>query len=47
MKTFKKKSGSNFQIFNTEGVNLKKTLILSPKQGIYTQFLVKNCMILK
>ena len=36
-----------FQEFHKRGYNLKKIPILRPNLGVKTQFLVKNCMILK
>ena len=36
-----------FKEFYKKGANLKKILILRPKLGVQTQFLMKNCMLLK
>ena len=36
-----------FKDFYKVGANLKKILILRPKLGVQTRFLVENCMILK
>ena len=39
--------GANFRYFTQVGANLKKILMFGQKLGMQTQFLVKNCMILK
>ena len=42
-----KKRGANLRFLKSGRANLKQNLILRPKLGVLTQFLVQNCMMLK